>query len=146
MPEAWPEERIAQMKNLWERGWSAGEVAAELGNGVTRNAVIGRVHRMGLVRNKKSEPPPKKPPPAPTPRAPRVAEPRPDLGIEIDTIADTKPDTSPFACSIADLRENQCRWVLGKPTNAVYCGAPTARGSWCPAHYRRVYWTGGKRQ
>jgi len=145
MWEAWPEERIARMKNLWEQGWSAGEVAAELGNGVTRNAVIGRVHRMGLVRNKKSEPPPKRPPPAPTPRAPRVTEPRPDLGIEIDAIADTKPDTSPFACTIAELEPGMCRFVLGAVTNAEYCGAPVIRGSWCPAHYRRVYWSSARR-
>lgn len=43
----WTEERIAALKSLWEEGLSASQIAARLG-GVTRNAVIGKVHRLGL--------------------------------------------------------------------------------------------------
>jgi len=145
MKGSWTDQRIARMKNLWEQGWSASEIAAELG-GVTRNGIIGKVHRLGVKRNEHT-PPARKPKaaPSPSPRAPRVAEPRPDLGVEIDAVCDTKPDTSPFACSIAELEPGMCRFVLGAVTNAEYCGAPTARGSWCPAHYRRVYWSSARR-
>jgi len=46
----WTDERIALLKQLWTRnGLSAGQIAARLG-GVTRNAVIGKVHRLGLVQ------------------------------------------------------------------------------------------------
>ncbi len=43
----WSDERVEQLKKLWEAGLSASQIAAELGN-VTRNAVIGKVHRLGL--------------------------------------------------------------------------------------------------
>jgi len=40
----WTDDRVEQLKKLWEGGLSASQIAAELGN-VTRNAVIGKVHR-----------------------------------------------------------------------------------------------------
>lgn len=43
----WTEERIATLRRLWESGSTASEIAAELG-GVSRNAVIGKAHRLGL--------------------------------------------------------------------------------------------------
>jgi len=43
----WTDDRVEQLKKLWESGLSASQIAAELGN-VTRNAVIGKVHRLGL--------------------------------------------------------------------------------------------------
>src|SRR5690606_5880723 len=43
----WTEERVEQLKRLWAEGLSASQIAARLG-GVTRNAVIGKVHRLGL--------------------------------------------------------------------------------------------------
>src|SRR5204863_6919853 len=43
----WTEERVELLKKLWQDGLSASQIAAELG-GVTRNAVIGKVHRLGL--------------------------------------------------------------------------------------------------
>jgi GcrA cell cycle regulator len=45
---AWTEERVERLKKLWSDGLSASQIAAELGGGVTRNAVIGKVHRLGL--------------------------------------------------------------------------------------------------
>ena len=43
----WTDERVELLKKLWTDGLSASQIAAELGN-VTRNAVIGKVHRLGL--------------------------------------------------------------------------------------------------
>ena len=43
----WSDDRVEQLKKLWEGGLSASQIAGELGN-VTRNAVIGKVHRLGL--------------------------------------------------------------------------------------------------
>lgn len=45
---AWTEERVDVLRKLWLGGHSASQIAAELGDGVTRNAVIGKVHRLGL--------------------------------------------------------------------------------------------------
>jgi GcrA cell cycle regulator len=44
---AWTDERIEQLKSMWEKGMTASQIAEELG-GVSRNAVIGKAHRLGL--------------------------------------------------------------------------------------------------
>jgi GcrA cell cycle regulator len=44
----WTEERVELLKKLWMEGFSASQIASELGDGVTRNAVIGKVHRLKL--------------------------------------------------------------------------------------------------
>ncbi len=44
----WTEERVEQLKTLWTEGLSASQIARVMG-GVTRNAVIGKVHRLGLA-------------------------------------------------------------------------------------------------
>ncbi|EQB18219.1 hypothetical protein RLDS_02950 [Sphingobium lactosutens DS20] len=44
---SWTDERIDQLKAMWERGLTASQIAEELG-GVSRNAVIGKAHRLGL--------------------------------------------------------------------------------------------------
>src|SRR5205814_5501779 len=62
----WSDDRVEQLKKLWESGLSASQIAAELGN-VTRNAVIGKVHRLGLSGRAKS----------PSSAAPRQRKPRP---------------------------------------------------------------------
>ena len=49
----WTDERVELLKKLWADGLSASQIAAELG-GVTRNAVIGKVHRLGLSGRAKS--------------------------------------------------------------------------------------------
>ncbi|MBI1779129.1 MAG: global cell cycle regulator GcrA-like protein [Proteobacteria bacterium] len=56
----WSEERVAELKRLWATGLSARQIAEQLG-GVTRNAVIGKAHRLGLSQ------------PSPTRMKPRTA-------------------------------------------------------------------------
>ncbi|MGJ8527781.1 GcrA family cell cycle regulator [Maritalea sp.] len=62
---AWTDERVATLKKLWMEGLSASQIAGELGEGVTRNAVIGKVHRLKLSGRAK-----------PAPSAPRARKPR----------------------------------------------------------------------
>ena len=45
----WTEERVELLKKLWLEGLSASQIAGVLGEGVTRNAVIGKVHRLKLT-------------------------------------------------------------------------------------------------
>ncbi len=47
MASEWTEDRVETLKDLWQRGYTARQIAEKLG-GVTRNAVIGKAHRMGL--------------------------------------------------------------------------------------------------
>ncbi|WP_298188584.1 GcrA family cell cycle regulator [Novosphingobium sp.] len=83
---SWTDERIEKLTKMWEGGATASQIAEELG-GVSRNAVIGKAHRLGLKArpspvkpNEKNEAAPAKAPrPAPeaAPPEPRVASPRP---------------------------------------------------------------------
>ena len=45
---SWTDERVERLSRLWLEGLSASQIAADLGEGVSRNAVIGKVHRLGL--------------------------------------------------------------------------------------------------
>jgi GcrA cell cycle regulator len=45
---SWNDDRIEQLKQLWDKGVSASQIADQLGGGITRNAVIGKAHRLGL--------------------------------------------------------------------------------------------------
>ena len=75
---AWTDEIVEQLKQHWIDGKSASQIAGLLGNGVTRNAVIGKVHRLGLAGRAKTPGaaalrPPRR---AAPPHMPRVAGPR----------------------------------------------------------------------
>jgi GcrA cell cycle regulator len=77
---SWTEERIERLKKMWHDGATASQIADELG-GVSRNAVIGKAHRLGLEQR----PSPVKPgdekdlkKPAPAAAAPKTAAPKAD--------------------------------------------------------------------
>ncbi|WP_265499256.1 GcrA family cell cycle regulator [Paracoccus beibuensis] len=90
---SWTDERVETLKRMWSEGQSASAIAKELG-GVTRNAVIGKVHRLGLSNRTEeaevapepqpapepvAEKKPVRPAPAPQPAAAaRPAEPQPE--------------------------------------------------------------------
>ncbi len=70
---SWTDERVETLKKMWAEGQSASQIAKELG-GVTRNAVIGKVHRLGLsnrVGGKEED----EAPAAKAEAAPKAAEP-----------------------------------------------------------------------
>ncbi|HLL58528.1 MAG TPA: GcrA family cell cycle regulator, partial [Allosphingosinicella sp.] len=87
---SWTDERIDRLKELWSNGMTASQIADELG-GVSRNAVIGKAHRLGLQSRpspvKPNEPAPAKakaaPAAAPEPAEPAAApEPKPQPAPE----------------------------------------------------------------
>jgi GcrA cell cycle regulator len=111
---AWTDDRIATLKKMWESGSTASQIADELG-GVSRNAVIGKAHRLGLksrpspvkaAEKKKAAPKPKPaakpvakkaaPRPAPAPAAPAKpaaqTAPKPDAAIPSQPIPNRTPD------------------------------------------------------
>jgi GcrA cell cycle regulator len=73
---SWTDERIERLKKMWHDGATASQIADELG-GVSRNAVIGKAHRLGLEQRpspvKPGEEKERKPAPAPAPAAARHA-------------------------------------------------------------------------
>lgn len=154
---SWTDERVELLRKLWNDGLSASQIAGELAQGITRNAVIGKVHRLGLsgrakvpTASQRPRPPkPVKPPPsvrAHVPAisgnlafalAPRVVEaPAPRMVAEL-----VVPLNEPLG--IMELRESTCRWPLGDPTASEfrYCGgeAVIGQGPYCRFHARIAY-------
>lgn len=64
---SWTDERVELLKKLWMDGHSASQIAGQLGEGVTRNAVIGKVHRLKLSTRAKPAPSPARTRPVPRP-------------------------------------------------------------------------------
>jgi GcrA cell cycle regulator len=86
---SWTDERVELLKKMWNEGHSASQIAKELG-GVTRNAVIGKVHRLGLSNRTTPEAEAKAEEPASSP-APE-AKPEPDAR---PAAAEAKPAAAP---------------------------------------------------
>jgi GcrA cell cycle regulator len=97
---SWTDERIDRLKELWSKGMTASAIADELG-GVSRNAVIGKAHRLGLQSRpspvKPNEPAAAKAKPAPT-QAP-VPTPAPETKSEADPAREPQQVARPAAAS-----------------------------------------------
>jgi GcrA cell cycle regulator len=155
---SWTEERVELLRKLWLEGLSASQIAAELSHGITRNAVIGKVHRLGLSGRVKS-PGAASTTPRPKAAAPRpAAPPRPIAPVVVGATAlAMKPMAAPVVVArpeavvvpiservtIMELREAMCRWPLGDPTNPDFrfCGARTSEAGapYCVAHAQLAY-------
>src|SRR5436189_5300969 len=82
---SWTEERIERLKKMWHDGATASQIADELG-GVSRNAVIGKAHRLGLEQRPSpvkagEEKEARKAAPAPAAAAPKAAAPKADAQL-----------------------------------------------------------------
>ena len=103
---SWTDERVELLKKMWAEGQSASQIAKELG-GVTRNAVIGKVHRLGLSNRTGSGPAPAAAAPAKEAKpvkeakakpAPKPAEPEPEAKpreTAAASVAETRPVPTP---------------------------------------------------
>jgi GcrA cell cycle regulator len=140
----WTDERVAMLKKLWQEGRSASEVAQLLG-GLTRNAVIGKVHRLGLGGRA-------------TPSRPRTqgaqsAGRTTRLSIAAGTLRIVKPaapvrlpkatgvELTPTA-TIHTLTLAACRWPIGDPRDPEFgfCGrACSDKGSYCQGHAQLAF-------
>lgn len=113
----WTDEKIAKLKKLWSEGLTTGEIGKRLG--VSKNAVVGKAHRLGL----KGRPSPiKRPEASATPAAPKK-EP-----VKIFTLT--------------DLNHNTCRWPIGDPKHEDFrfCGRQVYPGKpYCLDHCAQAY-------
>ncbi len=136
----WTGTRTERLKKLWADGHSASGIAALLGE-VTRNAVIGKVHRLGLAGRATTS---RKPRPRRTsPRrngAGRVELRRqpPRLPARPMPPDDLPPAPAALMLSVARLTDATCHWPIGDPRapGFGFCGAKTASGRqpYCAHH------------
>lgn len=147
----WTTERIELLKSHFEAGLSCEQIARKIG--VTRNAVIGKLNRLGLTRLKSglsvrrervaaggaSHPRVARParPKVTNAAAPRVRKPVEDSAAEAEVVV-----IMDRTCSLLDLTEFKCRWPIGEPGSEgfCFCGNERADGlSYCSAHARMAY-------
>ncbi|RFB78606.1 GcrA family cell cycle regulator [Methylovirgula sp. 4M-Z18] len=156
---SWTDERVEYLKKLWTDGLSASQIAGELGQGITRNAVIGKVHRLGLAGREKAAAAPTHAAPRPrvrpaAPRAPVHRSSTVSVGnTALAVTADLVPVIAPRPIedivipmservTLMELRESMCRWPLGDPTTSEFrfCGSKTPGvGAYCAHHSRIAY-------
>ncbi len=145
----WTPERIEQLRNCVASGLSCSQIAAEIG--VTRNAVIGKIHRLGLSPGRPAAPARSCPPRA---RQPRLSPQRQFLRLMFaQAPSHAGDDAAPMAvenmavesmqrCSLVELAPGKCRWPVGDPCTAdfAFCGNEARAGfSYCAGHARMAY-------
>ena len=142
---AWTDDRVEILKKLWAEGLSASQIARELGD-VTRNAVIGKVHRLGLAGRA-----------SPTKPKSRLrhrehvdyassypGSSRSRISDNIEPLVMPEPavtaDGDPI--NILSLSEKVCKWPIGEPGDEDFrfCGNHKVNGSpYCNEHNKVAY-------
>ena len=134
--KTWTAERVALLKSCVNAGLSCGQTAQEIG--VSRNAVIGKINRLGLSRGRSAAAPRTSAPM----RRPQVLTQRLALKalFASEPVAEDVVSTEP--CSLLNLAPRKCRWPITAVGNAEFsfCGNISVGGmSYCSGHARMAY-------
>ncbi|KQU96459.1 GcrA family cell cycle regulator [Devosia sp. Root105] len=145
----WPDDAVELLKRRWNDGASGSEIAKEIGQGVTRNAVVAKVHRLKLAKRKNPSAAPKLRPPkrhgnAGQPQAAAILHnltmrKLPTLPLPLEDGVDVT-----HLIGLQQLTEHTCKWPHGDQLTPEFgfCGAPSQAGSpYCQNHHRRAYTT-----
>lgn len=143
---SWTDDRINALKRLWMDGLSASQIARELGEGATRNSVIGKVHRLKL--SKRPSVAQRREPKPPRPKKERKITVRKDPPVRNESYPIPGLEAAPPPPVEAWLalpgstpvrvedHKTGCRWPIGDP--ALFCNAHVhGKGSYCDMHHRR---------
>ncbi len=148
----WTAERIELLKNRFEAGLSCREIADDIG--VSRNAVIGKLSRLNLTREKIGDArrPARKD--AAKGRRPKTV-PRLQYQMlkalygETQPAADDEPIHNGHCCSLLELSEERCRWPISTPGAADFCfcgNTPLEGLPYCAGHTRLAYRPGSRQR
>jgi GcrA cell cycle regulator len=150
---AWSDDQVDRLKALWaDETLSAAAIARRLG--VSRNAVLGKVHRLVLSNRREAA----AARPARTPRLPSAARPakraRPAPGPQAPRLPRTPTPPMPvvdvgpgLVSRLENLPPHGCHWPMGDPAAAEFrfCGRHAVRAPYCEGHRRAAYKPGGPR-
>ena len=162
MTAGWTDDRVGALKKLWLEGQSASQIAKQLGGGVTRNAVIGKVHRLGLSGRAAPSQPVRTPAPAFRTSRPRTAASAvADTAVEaapapvvrrLEVVQTPKPAEPaapspaqvpdlPGTATVLTLGAHMCKWPIGDPSSREFsfCGRRASEGVYCVEHARVAY-------
>lgn len=143
---SWTDERVSVLKKLWGEGHTAAEIAKQLG-GVTRNAVIGKAHRLKLSnrvspiqQNKKPANANKRIEKKPVEKAKTVTVKTKEAVSKV--VVEEKKVNPEDLYSLMDLQPRQCRWPSGDPKEKDFgfCGEKSMAGlPYCAEHAKVAY-------
>ena len=131
---SWNHERIEHLKKLWEAGYTASNIATELG-GITRNAVIGKAHRLGLSGRMKSK---SKVSSVSIVRKRKMPTNRNSKIIELTTSVSEPMNPIRFV----KIKDGLCRWPIGEPEDLdfKFCGRNSNdKMVYCSEHHDVAY-------
>lgn len=144
----WTDERVEMAKGMWKKGNTATKIASHLG--VSRNAVLGKMHRLGLSHRTSLSPLKEKQTlrrlalkiakSAKSSAKRRIPPSIPGFAADVCTRTDTFGDVARIA-NVVDLEPHHCRWPIGEPGHAGFgfCGNQKLPGvSYCLTHARRA--------
>ena len=144
---SWTEEKVAKLKELWGKGNTASQIAEIIG-GISRNAVIGKAHRLNLSAKIKT-------------RTATSSQNFENLVIQKNTQTIKRGRKSKFKSLIIEkdfepenpkqleeLDENSCKWPIGHPDEKsfYFCGRSSLKDfSYCKLHLLYAYQPKGKK-
>jgi len=147
----WTDERLERLKNRFESGLTCREIADDIG--VSRNAVIGKLSRLNLTREKNGDARRPTEKDAAKGRRPKAA-PRLQYQMlkalygEPQPAAD-EPIDNGHCCSLLELSEQRCRWPISTPGAADFCfcgNTPLEGLPYCAGHTRLAYRPGSRQR
>jgi len=148
----WNPERVQQLRNFVVAGLTCSQIAAEIG--VTRNAVIGKIHRLGLSPGRPAGVPARSCPPRARP--PRLPSQRRVLRLAAKTPFVPDPTAAQIVlvdsaerCSLLELGQGKCRWPVSDPgaVDFAFCGNDAITGfPYCAGHVRMAYRSPARRR
>jgi GcrA cell cycle regulator len=140
----WTAERVELLKSRFEAGLSCRQIADDIG--VSRNAVIGKLSRLNLTREKSGD--------ARRPARKDAAKGRrrgsvPRLQYQMLMKLYDEPIHSEHCCSLLELSEERCRWPISTPgaEDFCFCGNTPVEGlPYCAGHTRLAYRPGSRQR
>ena len=143
---SWTDEKVTKLKELWGKGNTASQIAEIIG-GISRNAVIGKAHRLNLSAKIKTRT--------------AVSNQNIENTVEVKNIKSKKGRRSKFKSLIIEkdfepenpkqleeLDENSCKWPIGHPNEEsfYFCGRSSLKDfSYCKLHLLYAYQPKGKK-
>jgi GcrA cell cycle regulator len=148
----WTEERLELLKRHFAAGLTCREIAGDIG--VSRNAVIGKLARLNLTREKTGDTPRRTPRDRDAPKGRRRGSvPRLQYrmlqAVYAEPAAADEPIANGHCCSLLELSEQRCRWPISTPgaEDFCFCGNTPVDGlPYCPGHTRLAYRPGSRQR
>jgi len=144
---SWTEEKVAKLKELWGKGNTASQIAEIIG-GISRNAVIGKAHRLNLSAKIKTRP-------AASNQnyknsvADSNTKLRKGRRSKFKSLIIEKDFEPENPKTLEELDENSCKWPIGHPNekNFYFCGRSSLKDfSYCKLHLLYAYQPKGKKE